>query len=87
MPALSRPARLVAVVATLSAVVAVLLARQVFPYLSIDNDEALYRLQAQVLAQGHLLPVAPRPPESFTPWLAAGTLLVLAGIWLLTKWR
>lgn len=69
-PAPSGPARLVAVVATLSAVVAVLLARQVFPYLSIDNDEALYRLQAQVLAQGHLFPVAPRPPESFAPWLA-----------------
>ena len=25
--------------------------------------------------------------EPFTPWIAAGTLLVLAGIWLLAKWR
>jgi drug/metabolite transporter (DMT)-like permease len=25
--------------------------------------------------------------EPFTAWVAAGTLLVLAGIWLLTKWR
>ncbi len=25
--------------------------------------------------------------EPFTVWIAAGTLLVLAGIWLLTKWR
>ena len=25
--------------------------------------------------------------EPFTPWVAAGTLLVLAGIWLLTRWR
>ena len=25
--------------------------------------------------------------EPFTPWVAAGTLLVLAGIWLLAKWR
>ena len=25
--------------------------------------------------------------EPFTPWIAGGTVLVLAGIWLLTKWR
>jgi drug/metabolite transporter (DMT)-like permease len=25
--------------------------------------------------------------EPFTPWVAAGTALVLAGVWLLTKWR
>ena len=25
--------------------------------------------------------------EPFTPWVAAGTVLVLAGVWLLTKWR
>ena len=25
--------------------------------------------------------------EPFTAWVAAGTLLVLAGIWLLAKWR
>jgi drug/metabolite transporter (DMT)-like permease len=25
--------------------------------------------------------------EPFTPWIAAGTALVLAGVWLLTKWR
>ena len=25
--------------------------------------------------------------EPFTPWVAAGTLLVLGGVWLLTKWR
>jgi drug/metabolite transporter (DMT)-like permease len=25
--------------------------------------------------------------EPFTPWIAAGTLLVLSGIWLLAKWR
>jgi drug/metabolite transporter (DMT)-like permease len=25
--------------------------------------------------------------EPFTPWVAAGTLLVLAGVWLLTRWR
>jgi drug/metabolite transporter (DMT)-like permease len=25
--------------------------------------------------------------EPFTPWVAAGTALVLAGVWLLTRWR
>jgi drug/metabolite transporter (DMT)-like permease len=25
--------------------------------------------------------------EPFTPWVAAGTVLVLAGVWLLSKWR
>ncbi len=25
--------------------------------------------------------------EPFTPWVAAGTLLVLTGVWLLTRWR
>lgn len=25
--------------------------------------------------------------EPFTPWVAAGTVLVLAGVWLLTRWR
>ncbi|MEF7613997.1 DMT family transporter [Aquincola sp. MAHUQ-54] len=25
--------------------------------------------------------------EPFTPWLAAGTVLVLGGVWLLTRWR
>jgi drug/metabolite transporter (DMT)-like permease len=25
--------------------------------------------------------------EPFTAWIAAGTVLVIAGIWLLTKWR
>jgi len=25
--------------------------------------------------------------EPFTPWVALGTLLVLAGVWLLARWR
>ena len=25
--------------------------------------------------------------EPFTPWVAAGTALVLAGVWLLTRWH
>jgi hypothetical protein len=66
-----RPARLVTALSLLSAVVAVVVSRLVFPSLSIDNDEAIYRYQAQALAHGHLFPPAPNPPASFTPWLAA----------------
>jgi len=25
--------------------------------------------------------------EPFTPWMAAGTVLVMSGIWLLARWR
>jgi 4-amino-4-deoxy-L-arabinose transferase-like glycosyltransferase len=60
----------VAVAAGLSAVVAVLLSVLLFPHLSINNDEPIYRLQAQALADGHLFPPAPSPADSFTPWLA-----------------
>jgi drug/metabolite transporter (DMT)-like permease len=55
---------------------------------------AIERLGAAVVAQtgmiGPLSTIALAIAllgEPFTPWLAAGTVLVLAGIWLLTKWR
>ncbi|HSP36127.1 MAG TPA: glycosyltransferase family 39 protein [Frankiaceae bacterium] len=64
------PALVVAVAAVLSAAVAVLLSVLMFPHLSINNDEPVYRLQAQALAAGHLFPPAPAHPDSFTPWLA-----------------
>jgi len=54
----------------LAAVVAVVLSHYVFPYLSVDNDEPIYRLQAQALASGHLFPVAPASPDAYRPWLA-----------------
>jgi hypothetical protein len=59
------------VLAAVSGGVAALISRLVFPYLSIDNDEPLYRLQAQVIAKGHLFPAAPVPRGSYVPWLAA----------------
>jgi hypothetical protein len=62
---------LLAVLAAVSGGGAALLSRLVFPYLSIDNDEPLYRLQAQVIANGHLFPSAPAPKGSYVPWLAA----------------
>src|SRR3954454_3163991 len=64
------PALVVAVAAGLSAVVAMLLSVLLFPHLSINNDEPIYRLQAQALADGHLFPPATGPASSYTPWLA-----------------
>ena len=68
---MTTPQRVVAGVSVISAVVAGLISRRLFPLLSSDNDEAIYRLQAQTLARGHLFPPAPAPAASFTPWLAA----------------
>jgi len=68
---MNTPRRVLAAVSIFSAVVAALVSRRLFPLLSSDNDEAIYRLQAQTMAHGHLFPAAPAPPASFTPWLAA----------------
>jgi hypothetical protein len=60
----------VAALAVVSATAAVLMHHFVFPVLSINNDEGIYLLHAQTLAEGRLFPQAPRPAGSFTPWLA-----------------
>jgi hypothetical protein len=70
LAAVSREGWYVAALAVLAAVVAVLVKYLLFPYLSVNNDEALYRLQAQTLASGRLFPVAGNPTASFAPWLA-----------------
>ena len=60
----SRPRPVLVIVALLaiaSAIGSGLLSKLVFPLLSIDNDEPLYRLQAQVIAGGHLFPASPKP--------------------------
>ncbi|MFN2505502.1 MAG: glycosyltransferase family 39 protein [Acidimicrobiales bacterium] len=49
---------------------AVVGSHEVFPYLSDDHDEALYLLQADALANGHLFPPAPDHPDAFVPWLS-----------------
>lgn len=65
------PYRLVvALLAAASAAGAIVLSRNVFPVLSLDNDEPIYKLQAQVISQGHLFPGAPRPSAAYLPWLA-----------------
>jgi hypothetical protein len=67
---MSPAGRYVAVLALGAAVVALLVKYLLFPYLSVNNDEALYRLQAQTLASGRLFPDAGHPAGSFAPWLA-----------------
>src|ERR1700709_1392166 len=63
------PALVVAVAARRSPRLAVTLSLLLFPPLSINNDEPIYRLQAQALAAGHLFAPAPAPADSYTPWL------------------
>jgi hypothetical protein len=60
-----------AVLTTGSAIGAVVMAMAVFPYGSVNDDEAIYRLQAHTLASGHLFTAAPDPALAFRPWLAA----------------
>ncbi|WP_307874463.1 glycosyl transferase [Frankia nepalensis] len=73
LAATSPTGRYVAVLAFVAAVVALLVKYLLFPHLSINNDEALYRLQAQTLAAGRLFPVAGDPAASYAPWLAVPT--------------
>ena len=62
--------RLVALAAIISAVGAAVVSTRLFPHLSMDNDEGIYRLQAQAFASGHLFPAVTDPAASYTPWLA-----------------
>lgn len=64
------PVVVVVALALGAAVWAVVGSRAVFPYLSDDHDEALYLLQADSLAHGHLFPPAPKHPDAFLPWLS-----------------
>ena len=61
----------IAALAALAAGWAVIASRQIFPFGSINHDEAVYRLQADTLVHGHLFPVAPPHPAAFLPWLSA----------------
>ncbi|WP_076813187.1 glycosyl transferase [Pseudofrankia asymbiotica] len=70
LAAVSPAGRYVVVLALVAAALALVVKYLLFPYLSINNDEALYRLQAQTLAAGRLFPVAGDPASSYAPWLA-----------------
>lgn len=59
------------VLAVASAAAAVLLSRLVFPFLSIDNDDAITRLHADAIAHGHLFIPTVGLPGALRPWLAA----------------
>ena len=61
----------VAALAAVGATWAVVASHAVFPFGSINHDEAVYRLQADTLIHGHLFPTAPRHPAAFLPWLSA----------------
>ena len=64
-------ALIVTVLGLVSAAAAVVVSRRVFPFLSINNDEAINRLFADSLAHGHLFPPTKGLPEAFRPWLTA----------------
>ncbi|HEX9529492.1 MAG TPA: hypothetical protein VF954_00040, partial [Acidimicrobiales bacterium] len=61
----------VALLAAAAGAWAVAASRAIFPFGSINHDEAVYRLQADTLTHGHLFPVAPPHPAAFLPWLSA----------------
>ena len=67
----ARPSRAVALLAGVAGLAAAAVSHWVFPFGSPDNDEAIYRLQADTVAHGHLFPAAPAVARPFTPWLAA----------------
>ena len=67
----ARPSRAVALLAGVAGLIAAAVSHWVFPFGSPDNDEAIYRLQADTVAHGHLFPAAPAVARPFTPWLAA----------------
>jgi 4-amino-4-deoxy-L-arabinose transferase-like glycosyltransferase len=63
------PRIVVLITCLVSASVAIALSKTVFSHLSVNNDEAVYLLQAKALAHGHLFPPVGHPAASFTPWL------------------
>src|SRR5664279_2571740 len=63
----------VLVAAAASAILACVLSVTVFSQLSVNNDEAVYLLQAKAMAGGHLFPQAGHPAASFTPWLGVSS--------------
>ena len=67
----SRHGTAVAALSVVSALGAVAVSQLVFPFLSINNDEAINRLQAEALAHGRLFVPAPAIADAFRPWLAA----------------
>jgi hypothetical protein len=59
-----------ALLAATSGVAALAVSYGVFPDMSDNNDEAVYRLQADALRSGHLFPPAPPEAEAARPWLS-----------------
>jgi hypothetical protein len=68
---LARETMVAAGLAILGALWAMTASRLLFPFLSIDQDEAVYLLQADTFRHGGLFPPAPPHADAFTPWLSS----------------
>ena len=65
--ALSNPTVLAVLVAVLGGLIVFLIATEVFPYHSNNDDEAVYLQQAAMLLEGQLR-MTTEFPEAFRPW-------------------
>ena len=66
-----QPLSIVIGLAIVSFVLSLVVAHHLFPFLSANNDEAVYLFQARVFRSGHLtLPAAPYN-DYFRPWMSA----------------
>src|SRR3954470_8496035 len=68
-----RPGWRVAALAVAAGAWAAIASARLFPYLTVDKDEAVYLLQADTLRHGRLFPPAPSGSSAgaLLPWLSA----------------
>ena len=65
-----RPAILLGGLAVVAFVMSLVLASQLFPHFSSNNDEPIYVLQAQAMRHGHLTLSATAHDDFFRPWMS-----------------
>ena len=68
---LRHPFSIVVVLAVASFVLSLVVAHQLFPFLSANNDEAVYLFQARIFRSGHLTLPADGYRDFFRPWMSA----------------
>ena len=66
-----QPISIVIVLAIVSFVLALVVADQLFPLLSANNDEAVYLFQARIFRSGHLTLPADGYRDFFRPWMSS----------------
>ena len=66
-----QPIMVVIALAVLSFVLALVVADQLFPLLSANNDEAVYLFQARIFRSGHLTLPADGYRDFFRPWMSS----------------